>query len=116
MEHQKIISFCWTLFLTFLLFQKIIIPLFFLCFKKHTNDILMIRADRESYYYGKDMLFQVHPDLIEILCKLAPKLLFVVCDGLMWQKSFLIYIYVQTFLGEHLKMRPVSKNEGGTII
>lgn len=48
------------------------------------DDILMIRADREAYYYGKDMLFRVHPDLIEMLCRLAPQMLFNVFDGLMW--------------------------------
>lgn len=48
------------------------------------EDILCIRADREAYYYGKDELFRVHPDLIEFMCKLAPQLLVVVFDGLMW--------------------------------
>ena len=48
------------------------------------DDILSIRADREAYYYGKDVLFRVHPDLVEILCRLAPGMLNNVFDGLMW--------------------------------
>merc|ERR1719402_1001470 len=50
----------------------------------------MIRADREAYYYGKGTLFRVHPDLIEILCRLAPHLLSNVFDGLMWHSRNII--------------------------
>jgi len=48
------------------------------------DDILKIRADREAYYYGKDILFRVHPDLIGMLCRVAPQMLTNVFDGLMW--------------------------------
>jgi len=48
------------------------------------TDILAIRADREAYYYGKDILFQVHHDIVRLLCQLAPQLIEVVFDGLMW--------------------------------
>jgi len=48
------------------------------------EDILAIRADREAYYYGKDILFRVHPDIVKLLCQLAPHLIEVVFDGLMW--------------------------------
>merc|ERR1719401_2307780 len=31
-------------------------------------DLLTIRADRERYYYGMDILFERHPDVIKRLC------------------------------------------------
>mmetsp|Transcript_28120 Transcript_28120/g.65335 ORF Transcript_28120/g.65335 Transcript_28120/m.65335 type:complete len:1268 (+) Transcript_28120:118-3921(+) len=49
------------------------------------NDLLTIRADRDSYYYGVDDLFMRHPDIVQMLCQHAPKLLSVLFDGLIWR-------------------------------
>mmetsp|Transcript_25454 Transcript_25454/g.58655 ORF Transcript_25454/g.58655 Transcript_25454/m.58655 type:complete len:969 (-) Transcript_25454:134-3040(-) len=49
------------------------------------NDLLTIRADRDSYYYGADDLFSRHPDIVQMLCQHAPKLLAVLFDGLIWR-------------------------------
>eukprot|EP00397_Hematodinium_sp_SG-2012_P002998 GEMP01003006.1.p1 GENE.GEMP01003006.1~~GEMP01003006.1.p1 ORF type:complete len:1130 (+),score=154.99 GEMP01003006.1:81-3470(+) len=54
------------------------------------NDTLVIRADREAYYYGKDVLFRVHQDLIDMLCRLSPPMLFNVFDGLMWHSRNIV--------------------------
>merc|ERR1719401_1074165 len=48
-------------------------------------DLLTIRADRERYYYGMDILFERHSDVIRVLCINAPALLPVLLDGLMWR-------------------------------
>mmetsp|Transcript_55859 Transcript_55859/g.102400 ORF Transcript_55859/g.102400 Transcript_55859/m.102400 type:complete len:1124 (-) Transcript_55859:82-3453(-) len=49
------------------------------------EDLLTIRADRESYYYGVDDLFMQHPDIIKILSESAPTLLPVLLDHLIWR-------------------------------
>mmetsp|Transcript_100511 Transcript_100511/g.181398 ORF Transcript_100511/g.181398 Transcript_100511/m.181398 type:complete len:1156 (+) Transcript_100511:43-3510(+) len=49
------------------------------------KDLLTIRADRASYYYGADELFQKHPDIIKRLADRAPGLLPSLLDGLMWR-------------------------------
>mmetsp|Transcript_45002 Transcript_45002/g.104162 ORF Transcript_45002/g.104162 Transcript_45002/m.104162 type:complete len:1240 (+) Transcript_45002:103-3822(+) len=49
------------------------------------GDLLTIRADRDSYYYGVDALFSRHPDIVQMLCQHAPKLLPVLYDGLIWR-------------------------------
>jgi len=48
-------------------------------------DLLTIRADRDRYYYGNDILFERHPDIIKRLCMDAPALLPVLLDGLIWR-------------------------------
>merc|ERR1740121_1797671 len=48
-------------------------------------DLLTFRADRERYYYGMDILFERHPDIIKRLCSDAPALLPVLLDGLIWR-------------------------------
>lgn len=48
-------------------------------------DLLTFRADRESYYYGADILFKRHPDIIKILCSDAATLLPTLLDGLIWR-------------------------------
>jgi len=48
-------------------------------------DLLTIRADRERYYYGMDILFERHADVIKRLCVDAPALLPVLLDGLVWR-------------------------------
>merc|ERR1740121_73461 len=49
------------------------------------QDLLTIRADRESYYYGVDTLFDRHPDIIRIICKDSPALMQSLLDGLIWR-------------------------------
>mmetsp|Transcript_80922 Transcript_80922/g.177590 ORF Transcript_80922/g.177590 Transcript_80922/m.177590 type:complete len:1120 (-) Transcript_80922:488-3847(-) len=48
-------------------------------------DLLTIRADRDRYYYGVDMLFQRHPDVIKRLTLDAPPLLPILFDGMVWR-------------------------------
>merc|ERR1719277_241566 len=49
------------------------------------SDLLTIRADRDRYYYGMDVLFERHPDIIRRLCVDAPALLPALLDGLVWR-------------------------------
>mmetsp|Transcript_93649 Transcript_93649/g.269625 ORF Transcript_93649/g.269625 Transcript_93649/m.269625 type:complete len:1122 (+) Transcript_93649:131-3496(+) len=49
------------------------------------QDLLTIRADRDRYYYGMDIMFERHPDIIKRLCADAPALLPVLLDGLVWR-------------------------------
>jgi hypothetical protein len=48
-------------------------------------DLLIIRADRDRYYYGMDILFERHPDIIKRLCMDAPALMPTLLDGLIWR-------------------------------
>jgi len=48
-------------------------------------DLLTIRSDRDCYYYGMDILFERHPDVIKRLCVDAPSLLPTLLDGLVWR-------------------------------
>eukprot|EP00930_Biecheleria_cincta_P049784 TRINITY_DN3498_c0_g1_i1.p1 TRINITY_DN3498_c0_g1~~TRINITY_DN3498_c0_g1_i1.p1 ORF type:complete len:1119 (+),score=213.89 TRINITY_DN3498_c0_g1_i1:76-3432(+) len=49
------------------------------------KDLLVIRADRENYYYGCHDLFERHPDIIQRLCADAPALLWTLFNGLIWR-------------------------------
>merc|ERR1719162_1994904 len=49
------------------------------------GDLLTIRADRESYYYGADELFSRHFDIVNMLIKDAPTLVTELLDGLLWR-------------------------------
>ncbi|CAE8726834.1 unnamed protein product, partial [Polarella glacialis] len=49
------------------------------------RDLLIIRADRDNYYYGADDLFTRHPDVIERLGADARALLPGLLDGLIWR-------------------------------
>jgi len=48
-------------------------------------DLLTIRADRDRYYYGMDILFERHPDVIKRICLDAPALMQPLLDGLIWR-------------------------------
>jgi len=48
-------------------------------------DLLTIRADRDRYYFGMDILFERHPDIIKRLCVDAPALLPTLLDCLVWR-------------------------------
>lgn len=49
------------------------------------EDLLIIRADRDVYYYGCDALFTRHPEVIHRICNSAPTLLSPLFDGLIWR-------------------------------
>jgi uncharacterized membrane protein YgcG len=49
------------------------------------KDLFTFRADRDRYYYGVDDLFKRHPDIIRMLCDLAPELIPSLLDGLIWR-------------------------------
>eukprot|EP00931_Biecheleriopsis_adriatica_P039773 TRINITY_DN22742_c0_g2_i1.p1 TRINITY_DN22742_c0_g2~~TRINITY_DN22742_c0_g2_i1.p1 ORF type:complete len:1178 (-),score=306.22 TRINITY_DN22742_c0_g2_i1:161-3370(-) len=51
------------------------------------EDLLVIRADRERYYYGNDALFLRHQDIAGRLCREAPMLLRPLLDGLIWRST-----------------------------
>uniref|UniRef100_A0A6U4YXK8 Globin domain-containing protein n=1 Tax=Hemiselmis andersenii TaxID=464988 RepID=A0A6U4YXK8_HEMAN len=52
------------------------------------SDLLKIRADREMYYYGREVLFSVHPDIVEKLCQQCPEVLLdTLLAGLMWHSK-----------------------------
>ncbi|CAE8718310.1 unnamed protein product [Polarella glacialis] len=53
--------------------------------KAMIQDLLIIRADRDNYYYGADDLFARHPDIIQRLCADAEILLPGLLDGLIWR-------------------------------
>merc|ERR1719436_643610 len=48
-------------------------------------DLLTIRADRDRYYYGMDILFECHPDIVQRMCLDAPALVPTLLDGLIWR-------------------------------
>ncbi|CAJ1410968.1 unnamed protein product [Effrenium voratum] len=49
------------------------------------EDLLVIRADRDVYYYGAPALFRRHPDVIHRMCHSAPSLLTPLLEGLIWR-------------------------------
>mmetsp|Transcript_55947 Transcript_55947/g.130754 ORF Transcript_55947/g.130754 Transcript_55947/m.130754 type:complete len:1124 (+) Transcript_55947:79-3450(+) len=51
------------------------------------HDLLLVRADREKYYYGNDALFERHQDIINRLCREAPSLIPTLLDGLIWRSA-----------------------------
>ncbi|CAE8700428.1 unnamed protein product [Polarella glacialis] len=53
--------------------------------KAMIRDLLIIRADRDNYYYGCDTLFERHPDIVRRLCADAQALLPLLLDGLVWR-------------------------------
>eukprot|EP00933_Yihiella_yeosuensis_P029663 TRINITY_DN23297_c0_g7_i1.p1 TRINITY_DN23297_c0_g7~~TRINITY_DN23297_c0_g7_i1.p1 ORF type:complete len:596 (+),score=103.87 TRINITY_DN23297_c0_g7_i1:3-1790(+) len=55
------------------------------CAKAMLADLLIIRADRDNYYYGCDDLFERHPDVVKRLCADAEGLVPTLLDGLIWR-------------------------------
>jgi len=53
--------------------------------KAIVQDLVTIRADRDTYYFGVDQLFLRHPDIIKRLVSDAPSLLPCLLDGLIWR-------------------------------
>jgi hemoglobin-like flavoprotein len=54
------------------------------------QDLLAIRADRDMYYYGREHLFETHPDVIPIFCKDCPMLVEDLMDGLLWYSQHVL--------------------------
>jgi len=52
------------------------------------EDLTVVRADRDRYYFGVDALFERHPDIIRMLCTEAPTLLPTLFDGMIWRSRF----------------------------
>jgi hypothetical protein len=49
------------------------------------EDLLTIRSDRASYYYGVNDLFHRHSDIVKKLCAESPMLLSSLLNGLIWR-------------------------------
>merc|ERR1719343_238234 len=49
------------------------------------TDLLVIRADRDKYYFGADDLFKRHHDIVKTLLNDAPALLPELLTGLIWR-------------------------------
>eukprot|EP00929_Paragymnodinium_shiwhaense_P097825 TRINITY_DN5941_c0_g5_i1.p1 TRINITY_DN5941_c0_g5~~TRINITY_DN5941_c0_g5_i1.p1 ORF type:complete len:1087 (-),score=310.40 TRINITY_DN5941_c0_g5_i1:60-3320(-) len=49
------------------------------------EDLLTMRSDRESYYFGNTDLFKRHPDIVKKICLEAPMLVTTLLDGLIWR-------------------------------
>ena len=45
------------------------------------DHLLEIRADRYSYYYGRERLFEQHPDICYTLCTDCPSIMDTLMDG-----------------------------------
>jgi len=54
------------------------------------KDLLVIRADRDNYYYGMNEFFTRHPDIVKRLGDDAPQLLPVLFDGLFWRSHLAV--------------------------
>jgi len=76
------------------------------------DDLLAIRADREEYYYGREMLWESHPQLAHVLCQECPMLLEDVFDGLMWHShtildgQFRVNFYIKELYGDPDEVDP----------
>ncbi|CAE7630671.1 unnamed protein product [Symbiodinium sp. CCMP2592] len=55
------------------------------CARTIIQDLMTIRGDRSTYYFGCDDLFHRHPDVISKMSALAPELLWPLLDGLIWR-------------------------------
>ena len=73
------------------------------------EDLLTIRADRHAYYYGREKLFETHPDVIQLLADEAQDLLDTMFNGLLWH-SHMVYdgrIRVNYYIRE-MSVNPLS--------
>jgi hypothetical protein len=73
-------------------------------------DLLVIRADRDKYYYGADDLFKRHFDICKMLLNDAPALLPELLDGLIWRSRVTVNAMrrVNYYL-KHLLVDPEGK-------
>jgi len=51
------------------------------------RDLLAIKVDRDAFYYGRDRLWELHPDIVTLLCSVCPDLLEELLDGLIWHSA-----------------------------
>eukprot|EP00927_Polykrikos_kofoidii_P027463 TRINITY_DN2414_c0_g1_i1.p1 TRINITY_DN2414_c0_g1~~TRINITY_DN2414_c0_g1_i1.p1 ORF type:complete len:1121 (+),score=186.47 TRINITY_DN2414_c0_g1_i1:47-3409(+) len=58
--------------------------------KAMIEDLLIIRADRDRYYYAADDLFDRHFDVVRMLLNNAPGLLYPLFDGLIWRSRITV--------------------------
>eukprot|EP00927_Polykrikos_kofoidii_P059274 TRINITY_DN54478_c0_g1_i1.p1 TRINITY_DN54478_c0_g1~~TRINITY_DN54478_c0_g1_i1.p1 ORF type:complete len:1099 (+),score=261.18 TRINITY_DN54478_c0_g1_i1:98-3394(+) len=49
------------------------------------TDLLVIRADRDRYYYSVNDLFRRHNDIVKRICVESPMLLTTLLEGLVWR-------------------------------
>eukprot|EP00873_Tetraselmis_striata_P003952 jgi/Tetstr1/424216/TSEL_000148.t2 len=54
------------------------------------RDVLAIRGDRSTYYYGRALLWTKHPRVVALLTLRAPKLLPALLDGHMWTSRYVV--------------------------
>lgn len=70
------------------------------------NELLTIRADRLEYYYGRELLWAEHPDIVDVLCRDCPNLIEDFFDGLIWHSHTVVdgtvrvNYYIQELYGE----------------
>lgn len=70
------------------------------------EDVLAIRGDRDNYYYGRSVLWNRHPWIVQLLVEKAPNLLSTFLDGHMWTSRFLenghrrVNYYIQELYGD----------------
>ena len=88
------------------------------------EDILSIRGDRDNYYYGRNLLWNRHPWIVQLLVEKAPNLLTTFLDGHMWTSKFLVNghrrvnYYVQELYGDPklLQNKNVSSTPLGILV
>jgi hemoglobin-like flavoprotein len=80
------------------------------------SDLLTLRADREKYYYGREVLFEEHADIVTLLCRECPDLLLeTLFSGLMWHSkdvengSLRVNYYIRDLYGDPNKETNVWK-------
>eukprot|EP00282_Hemiselmis_andersenii_P023993 CAMPEP_0172001742 /NCGR_PEP_ID=MMETSP1041-20130122/3034_1 /TAXON_ID=464988 /ORGANISM="Hemiselmis andersenii, Strain CCMP439" /LENGTH=1380 /DNA_ID=CAMNT_0012655407 /DNA_START=13 /DNA_END=4155 /DNA_ORIENTATION=+ len=54
------------------------------------DDLCAIRADRNTYYYGRETMFETHPGLVAKICRQMPHLVDSLLNGLMWHASMVV--------------------------
>jgi hemoglobin-like flavoprotein len=79
-------------------------------------DLLTLRADRDKYYYGREVLFEEHADIVTLLCRECPDLLLeTLFSGLMWHSkevengSLRVNYYIRELYGDPNKETNVWK-------
>jgi len=77
------------------------------------DHLLEMRADRDAYYYGRELLFEKHPDIVTLLCTDCPALMETLLDGLQWHSHSVnnglvrVNYYVKELYGDPNKVQNV---------
>jgi len=80
------------------------------------SDMLAIRSDRESYYWGRSLLWSKHPWITQLLVEKAPRLLPTFLDGHLWTSAAMkdgarrVNFYVKELYGDPSVLRNGSVN------